>query len=412
MFISLGRRVIKFIFLLFSYGCLLLKAQAPAIDLEQKSMVLLKSKVNYTTTKPSLKETLKNLSFENNINILFSSTTLGDTKASPVQGGKMELGLLLPQLLKGTGFDYVVVGQSIAIIKDEKKPIAPDTAKTKAVENTHLHIHIVSEKTQSFEHIPKKDRRIVRALLLKELHSYGLELEENSDTIIVKPIENNIHYGIAVMGGLMANKVHTRSITTYDWETELRYQQKNFSSLTLSIHGIVYKKACFGFVGLAFNNLKSEIAWAEMKKNGAQIELPSTSKAEKIKYLNATDRFVIISIPIGVGYTFKVHRDHSLAPMLSLDVFAVSNAQNNNLSKFKEYYKVKNPQEKYEEKVHRLGLSNTLSLRYSYAYKKPIALIADIGYRIGLSPYMSNSVFKSSYRSFLLTVGINIYPIK
>lgn len=405
-----GKGVTKYIFCILTFWSLVMYGQTIGTDLESKSVQLLQTKIDYVATKSSLKEALKSLGFDNNINILFSSTTLGETKASPVVSGKMELGPLLSLLLKDTGFDYVVVGKSIAIVENLVKPVANDSGQVSApTSKALLQTHIISEKTKSFEHVPKKDRRMVRSLLLKELHNYGLELEEGKDTIIVKPIEDGPRYGIALSGGYLSNNIKTRSLVSYDWRTELRYQQKTSPTFLLCIQGILFQKGYFVFAGLNFHRLITETSWVEMKKNGAQVELPSTSKAEKVTYLNAKDRLSLLSIPLGVGHTFKLYRKHSLAPTLSFDLFAVLSSHNSNLNKFKDYVSIKESQAIYTEKTKSIGLSSTLSLRYSYTYKRHYAFGADLGYKLGLSPVMTNTIFKSSYRGLFCTVGAQIH---
>ena len=362
--------------------------------LAEKGSALLAKEITYANTQPLLSQALKGLSAQG-LNIVYSSSTLGATPAPQLPPGTRSVGAALEELLSKTSFDYITIGNTIAIVEGKVKPDTVAAAVPKGTASTARRLpHVFTGTEHNFSHIPVSERRRVRRLLDKELQGYGLEVVPGKDTLVIKPLPSYPLYYVYANVGMPLYNLRERSQVPYDWEDELQYTAKSRTSPRLELGMEMQQQHYFISAGMALQQLGISHSWVEMKKNGNMVELPDKSKGVKLKYLNAEDRWLLFSIPVQAGYVFRFQK-HTLAPVFGLSYHYMGRILSSASDKFKDYYKVKSSKATYSEQHPKHGLSLSWSAHYSYSIQPKIALQAGLGYTLFMTAIARNPIFKT-----------------
>jgi hypothetical protein len=397
-------RVTNFHFIVCLFLGVLACAQSPSDQLgnalETKGNAFLDRKITYSNTQPLLSQALKALNKEG-INIVFSSTVLGTAPAPKITGAERTIREVMDQLLGSSSFDYIVIGHSLAIVSGKVKT---DSSTVPSRSDTMRLPHVLSGQEQNFNHIPAKDRRRIKRLLQKELQGYGLEIVSNKDSIEIAPLPRYPIYKIYGQLGLARYNMQERSSLSRAWREELGYNAQVNTTGRFDLGVELEQKFYFVRLGIAVQELSVQYSWMEMKKNGAQVELPDKSNAQKLKYLNDSDRWLVFSLPLSAGYLYR-YQKHSLAPVLSLSYQYFGSLKTSASDKYSDYNKVVDPQGNYSEHVAKSGMSVGLSVQYAYRLGSKLSLNSLCGYTFCLNPLTSNSVFNTYAHYWAVQIG-------
>lgn len=389
--------------LLIGLGCYsLLYGQVAQKDtsnaLEKKAKELLAKEIAYGNTQTLLSESLRNLAQQTQINIVFSESVLGKTPTKRIPNAKRSVQQTLELLLSETWFDYLVIGHNVAIVTTTKRDIPIKQDSTKKL----ISRHIVSNSDYSFDHIPARERRMMRKILLKELAQQQLKIVEKKDTTFVVPIK----YPQAKVYAQLGFPIYTtynRSQATKIWKSDLSYKSHAKLSLSLRSGMEVHLKKYYITAGIAFQRFDVQANWID-SSDIPPVEVPPAGPAGKPKKKEALDQYLMFSIPIAIGYPFHFKK-HTFSPTLGFNYTYVRYGKKSP-KKFEKYYKLKNNDAKYTEQTYRHLLAASLGLSYDYEISSDWSFKSNLEYTFFINPIASNSLFKTYPHHLSLHFGM------
>lgn len=359
-------------------------------------MELLSKEIVYANTQTLLSESLRELAKSTQTNIVFSESTLGTTPARIIPKGRRSLQQVLELLLSDTWFDYLVIGHTVAIVTATKR----DKPKTDSTQRA-VSRHIVTNVNQSFDHIPPKERRLMRKILLQELDQRQLKIVEKNDTTYVVPLQYPQHKAFVQLGMPLYTLQHRSASTA--WKSDLSYKSHARLSLATRFGFEMHHKKYQLSAGIGFQKLGVEATWIDSSEI-PPIEVPPASPAGKPKYKAALDQYLITNLFISAGYPLH-YKKHCFSPTLGLTYSYVRYGKKSP-KKFEKYYKLNNADAKYVEQTYRHLLAPNLGLCYEYKLSPQWSLKSNLEYVFYINPIASNSLFKTFPHHFSIYFGI------
>ncbi|GAL85794.1 hypothetical protein MYP_3023 [Sporocytophaga myxococcoides] len=393
-----------------------LSAQTSATEkdfLQNTSTSLLNRKIYFDCKSGSLDNALIKLLSEQNISISYSYDRVKEfsVKANLFQSALFSQ--VLDYLLRDTGLNYILVGNIIVIVPDErqKEPEKYDTI-VKSSEKVKAHIYTPNH---NLEYLPYSERRKIHRLYREELrwaarfsrdkHVLGI----NPDSVVKEVKKQNqkiskdlppFYFSLGI--GFTEYKPLYRNNPKYESVKELKLS-KVISSTPIGSLGLGLHLGNF-LIGTGF-----EVSSLQVKGHGGGLALKLKNGRWEYEYITVSynDFYYIYSIPLQVS-AFTIWKRFVLSGGVKT---GISFFQSEKVSKHKysSYVEYKYNGESYSEETKKMALLSAVEANLGYLLGRQTIVSLGASYNYNFQWFTKNTIYTLYPNGFTFDLSISYF---
>lgn len=383
-------------------------------SLKRKSEELLERKISLQWTGGSLPELLKELSSKEHLNISFSREKTNHITIGNQNVENENISTFLTRILINSGYTYIVIGKTIAIVEDKKQlqkesfytndsvrlAASPDTS-----DNIQKHYPHIYPDTSVEAHLPYHIRKELRKIYRKELSLARKHPEDSSgQDVATETLKKQIPAGksqlksgfyLSAHAGLAIFKMRHQSYFP-NWKESLDFKNKTRNSFSALINGGYIHRNFLVETGIRFYKMKNENSYVE--------------KSKKMKAHVFPEEYAVFTIPVNISYYKRINKFLlGAGPGIDLS-YIKSNVKKN---KMKPYYdELKGPgkgKEKYTESTRKIVPGINVKFLAGYTITENWTAVGNLFLNIPLRAYHSNSVYNLYPNTLGIQVGLTYF---
>jgi hypothetical protein len=373
--------------------------------LKNESVKILERNISFEWNGGSLPGLLKKLSAEENLNFAYSREKTNHIIINKQVFNSEKLSSLLDAIFRYTGYNYVIIGKTIAIVEDKKNVLSEkpaiknseSTASTSSVpENTQKNISHIYPDAPVASRLPfhlriklwKIYRNEVRLARKHENDTTGQNI--SSDTIRKKTSRSESHYNQEIFLSANAGAAffllrHASEFS--DWKEQLDFNSETRASVTAGASG-----------GIKFSRFILEGA---IRYNRIKIENSYTEDPKIMRVARFPEVYTVVTVPVNILYYRKYNKIIAAAgPGIGISIIKREGPKD----RMRPYYdRIKGTiKEKYTESNRSITPSFDLKVFAGYSLTERWYVSGNIFISIPLRAYHTNSV----YRFYPYTAGL------
>lgn len=390
---------------LFTFFILTFSAAYSQKDLDSTALIkeaeaLLDKKINVSWNGGSLSELCEHLSKQEGLKFAYSNYQINNITVASQKLAGISLSEALGILLQGSGFSYLVIGETIAIVRDKNHPEKNSNASSppNTAHKGNSSISHIYPASPLVNRLTSYEKKILKRIYGKELKvsarkrknpvAIGRDTvnKKSRPALLHRQLEDR-HYYLGLNTGWETHFIKYHSISSLGWKKEASFSSDSHGSLFIEAEGGVFCKSLILSAAIGIHTLS-------FKNNytiNAPAPPPGPAPPPDPKTKRISDSYSVIKLPLQVEwYQQKRRLYYAGGGGLGVD-FIKRTAHNGSL---KEYYELKVPGDKYKERTYHL--SYALLFRGELGYKINSSLFVSGGVQaaLSLSPYLKNQLYK------------------
>ncbi|WP_028980486.1 STN domain-containing protein [Sporocytophaga myxococcoides] len=389
-----------FIFLL-TFTFFKLSAQTSETEkdfLQNTSISLLNRAIYFDCKSGSLDNALIKLLSEQNISISYSYDRVKEFTVKAKLFQSAAFSQVLDYLLLNTGLNYILVGNIIVIVPDERKkePEKYSDSIVKSSDKSYTHIY---KPNQNLEYLPYSERRKIRRHYREELR-WAAKFNRENNIIAINPDsinKENKKYNQNESKGLPPFYI-SLGVGFTEYTSKVKSNVKYNVNKELNLQRLV-KTTPVGSIELGLHHgnflIGTGLEMRSLKINGYGSGLALISKGGRWEYENIkvsySDVYYIFSIPIQIS-AFTILKRFVFSGGLKTGINFI-NPHEVNEQKFSEYVEYKYNGESYSEEAKRITPLSTIKANIGYLLGKQMILTVGSSYSYNFQWLTKNTIY-------------------
>jgi hypothetical protein len=405
-----------FVFLLFFFSVLQAQEIDPDVALvQQASNEVLDKRVDVAWSGGSLPQLLKKLNAEHQVIFSYANNRIEHIQLPSFQFSATKLSQVLEKAFDKSGYNFILVGQIIAVVKvpasllaeKSKDTVATEKQKT-ALAPTHFFYHIQPRQ------VSKEELQILNQIYGKEIKRIARMRKRNeakSDTINkpkqktktqktktqesdLKPTDSQKFFVSAGLGLNVYNQ-GIRLKQDFNWLKEIDFKHEtNYSVLPTLAVGVKIKHFLIS-IDTRYQTVQQTFNWTETIRKGPP-DYPPPPVFEK-NQKTETNKFTAVSIQFMLSYLLegkKLFAGIGIGPSFQL----ISSDKKTNQF-LKKTFEENQKKEKYEEQTSALLTGIQLKATSGYHLSPRFSVLAEIGYLPTIQTVYNSSIYSFGLNS-------------
>lgn len=402
MYIYQAALVIKtgfVLFFIFFFTAGFSQENADSVALQKDSETFLAKKINFSWKGGKLTELLDQLGEEQGLKFAYSEDKIENIGIAAKTFSRTSLSEMLESILKNSEFNYLIIGRTIAIVRDVKAPEKNTPSATnpnsRITQGNESHIYPTSSLSNR---LSSEEEKLLRKIYGKELrwkarHS-SEPTEKSNDSIEPRrktyaaiPLIKGKSWFIRANLGLDNYFLRYRNVSPFSWKNDLDFTAKPKRTLFAEAEAGVFYKTFILATGIGFHKLYLENTFKDPKV----LASPPGPTPPDIKEKSVTENYSVLTIPLH-ALIYKKLRTVYFAGGGGVRLnFIKRTSTKGNL---KEYYNLRSQTDKFTEKKSAIAYGFSLRAEAGFKATERILLCGGLESTFLVSPYFKNSLYK------------------